>query len=120
MIVTHPARTNSTVSDFFCPDGDSSTAPDAIAPVPGVSLLDDSLDRYLAARGMTLPIITTGAKLLEESQEVVDAIAAGDERNIREEIGDVAIVLAVIARQYNTTVEACVAEKMLRDTGRGE
>ena len=107
------------MSDLPTTSSDLDAAPEVSSSVSDVSPLDEALERYLAARGMALPVITTGAKLLEESQEVVDAIAEHDEAHVRAEIGDVAIVLAVIARQYGTTVEACVAEKTNRDVGRG-
>lgn len=88
-----------------------------VAQSPG---LDELLTRYLEARGLPLPVITTGEKALEEATELVAAIAVGDPAGIRAEVADLAIVAAVVARQWGTTVEACVIEKSVSDQGRGE
>lgn len=82
--------------------------------------LDALLTRYLEARGLPLPVITTGEKALEEAAELVAAIAADDPAGIRAEVADLAIVAAVVARQLGTTVEACILEKSVSDQGRGE
>ena len=82
--------------------------------------LDTLLSAYLTARGLPLPVITTGEKAVEEAKELVAAIAAGDDAAVRAELADLAIVAAVVARQWGTTVEACIAEKAASDKGRGE
>ena len=81
--------------------------------------LDALLDGYLAARGIPAPVITTGAKTLEEAQELVGAITSGDEIAIRHEIADVVLAAAAVARHYGVSVEAAIAEKTAYDAGRG-
>lgn len=85
-----------------------------------MSDIDALLDTYLAARGLALPVITTGDKAIEEAKELVAAIAVGDDPAIRAELADLVIVAAVVARQWGTTVEACILEKAASDKGRGE
>lgn len=82
--------------------------------------LDQMLTSYLVLRGMKLPVVTTGRKILEEGQELVDAIASDEIEQIELEIGDVALTLAVIARKYKLTIEDCIASKTFHDLLRGE
>lgn len=82
--------------------------------------LETAMLNYFAARKSDVPVITTGHKAIEEATELVEAIATGEAAAIRHEIADLALVAAVVARQWGTTVEACIAEKAEHDKGRGE
>jgi NTP pyrophosphatase (non-canonical NTP hydrolase) len=84
-----------------------------------VSSIDDLLTRYLESRGWEVPVITTGEKIREEAEELIEAIASGDLDRIRDEVSDVAIVDAVIARHFGLTLEGAIAAKTAADAGRG-
>ena|SRR5690606_5569051 len=45
-------------------------------------------------------------KLVEEVGELANDIAKG--KDVKDSIGDVAVVLAIIAKQYGTTLDACL------------
>jgi phosphoribosyl-ATP pyrophosphohydrolase len=81
--------------------------------------IHDLLLQYLVSRGIPMPEITTGRKVLEEARELVDAIGIGDIDQIADEVGDVVLVAAVIAQAHGLTVEDCVRGKTARDAGRG-
>jgi phosphoribosyl-ATP pyrophosphohydrolase len=83
------------------------------------SQIDALLIAYLTSRGIPIPIITTGEKVIGEATELVEAIAEGDEAHIHHELADVVLACAVVARQYGTTVESCIAEKTELDANRG-
>jgi len=82
--------------------------------------LDTLLTGYLTARGIPAPVITTGAKTLEEAHELVAAITDGDQIAIHHEIADVVLAAAAVARHYGVSVEAAIAEKTAYDAGRGD
>lgn len=122
-------------------------AQDEIARLRAIDTVDVAvrLAHYHAARGITLPY--AGMPLNEavsdqatyvhgECKELLDAVDAwlagpasfdGDPhdidahtlRAIRLEIADVVLACAVLADQIDTTVEACIDEKMEADRGRG-
>ena len=81
--------------------------------------IDQQLGRYLASRGLDTPDNTSGEKAKEEASELVAAIASGDMTAIRHEIADLALVAAVVARNYGVAVEDCITEKTTADLGRG-
>lgn len=75
---------------------------------------------YFATRGSDVPTITTGEKVLEEGQELVEAIASGDLRAIVHETADVVLTCAVIANQFGFGIEQAILAKTLLDEGKGE
>ena len=75
--------------------------------------------RYHKARGTKPKGIPTGRKLLEETGELLRALALEDRFDIWCEIGDVAICLAYIAHKNGTSVEECMKIKTEKDRGRG-
>jgi hypothetical protein len=78
------------------------------------------MHHYFALRGSRIPRITTGEKAIEEAHELVEAIASGDRTAILREVADLALVVAVVAAQYGTTVEEAITAKGAYDAGRGE
>jgi NTP pyrophosphatase (non-canonical NTP hydrolase) len=75
---------------------------------------------YFRLRGSKVPTITTGKKVLEEGQELVEAIARGDIEAIMHETADVVLTAAVVAQQFGFTVEHAIGAKMTLDAGKGE
>lgn len=47
-------------------------------------------------------------KLAEEFQELVDAVEQGDHGGIVDAIGDMIVVLTILAEQHGEMVEACI------------
>jgi NTP pyrophosphatase (non-canonical NTP hydrolase) len=83
------------------------------------------LERYLDARGIEINP-TNGSKVVEEAQELVNAIA--DYRtnptieslyHVYHEMGDVILATAGVARGFDVALEDCVDLKIERDRGRG-
>lgn len=82
--------------------------------------LREFMQNYFATRGSAVPTITTGEKVLEEGQELVDAIRAGDLHAIVHETADVVLTCAVIAQQFGFSIEQAILAKTLLDAGKGE
>lgn len=64
---------------------------------------------WAGARGILLngKIETQGLKLASEAGEVCDAIAKGDDDNLRLEIGDCAVLLTIIAEIAGLDFQEC-------------
>ena len=69
----------------------------------------DNVLRWAGDRGILLngKIETQGLKLASEAGEVCDAIAKGDDDNLRLEIGDCAVLLTIIAELAGMDFQEC-------------
>lgn len=90
------------------------------------SYIDEQLLLYVASRGIPMPFYNKGSKIIEEAQELQDALVEhlanpteATLAHVLEEIGDVVITAAVAARQVGVTVEDALAAKIAKDAGRG-
>lgn len=98
--------------------------PKALTPKPPLTIRQ-WLERYLDARGIEIHP-TSGSKVTEEAQELVDAIAEyrADPTidrlyHVYHEFGDVILATAGVARSFDVALEDCVDLKIERDRGRG-
>lgn len=81
--------------------------------------IDDKLQRYVAARGLVWKTHRrNGRKVCEEATELAIELAAKNWANARLELADVIFAAARQAQLMGTTVEACIEEKIVHDTGR--
>ena len=78
----------------------------------------DLMLAYFAARGRPVPTPETGSKVLEEANELVEALAGTDHEHTLHELGDVVIAAAAVAEALGTTIEECIRLKTILDTGR--
>lgn len=82
--------------------------------------IDDLLDRYLAARGLSIPDGTSARKVAEEAVELVEVCAATepDRDRVAHELADVVLAAAVVARAHGIGLEDAIESKVRLDTGR--
>lgn len=81
--------------------------------------INDKLDRYVAARGLVLKNPRpSGRKVCEEAVELAIEIASGNVQAARLELADVVFAAARQASLLGTTLEECIEEKIIHDTGR--
>ncbi len=83
------------------------------------------LEQYLTTRGIEINP-TSGSKVTEEAQELVDAIAdyradPTEDRlmHVYHEMGDVILATAGVARGFDIELEDCMILKIIKDAGRG-
>lgn len=90
------------------------------------SWMGRKLIEYVEARGISMPFYRRGSKILEEAEELVEALGEFLEkpnslkrrRHLMEEVADVAFTAAVAARQGSFSVEEAIEWKIAKDRGR--
>jgi len=93
--------------------------------VSWVTGIDGMLTGYLAARGLVYRALDKGMaraeRITDEARELQEAVARRlPHQYVEDEIADVVLATAVLARQLGVTVEDCIRRKTIRDTGRGD